>query len=172
MNRSWALFGILGAALLGYVGSRHLDAMSHSASFADVGEVLLKDLKDPSADGQAFEEFLGQPLVVNFWASWCESCAKETPRVMELSGIAEGHEVKFLGVATADQYDKAALSPKIPLAHYPQVFDVEGALAQKYKVHHLPQTLLLGPSGQIILRISGSLDDARIAQIRDKCKNF
>ncbi|HJY87509.1 MAG TPA: TlpA disulfide reductase family protein [Candidatus Acidoferrales bacterium] len=47
-------------------------------------------LADPRViDGQGFREILakhrGKPLMVNFWATWCEPCRSEYPIVVELS---------------------------------------------------------------------------------------
>lgn len=59
-------------------------------------------------DAQAFRELLqsgqGQPLLVNFWATWCEPCRQEFSILDELAREM-GDQVRFVGVSV-DNPDK------------------------------------------------------------------
>jgi thiol-disulfide isomerase/thioredoxin len=58
--------------------------------------LVLPDLVLPDAHGVAhhLSEWVGQPLVVNFWATWCEPCRREIPLLIRL-----GHERAARGIA-------------------------------------------------------------------------
>lgn len=54
----------------------------------------------PDLDGQSKtpDDFLGKPLIVNFWATWCAPCRKEMPELMALHR-ERGDEVQVVGIA-------------------------------------------------------------------------
>src|SRR5690554_7624131 len=57
------------------------------------------DLEFPDAAGQPrrVSEFLGKPMVLNFWATWCPPCVKEMP---DLDALQKKHAgVQFVGLA-------------------------------------------------------------------------
>lgn len=56
------------------------------------------DFSLPALDGQlkTSSEFKGQPVVLNFWATWCTNCMKEIP---ELKEIAAGGKAQVIGIA-------------------------------------------------------------------------
>ncbi|MBK8024911.1 MAG: TlpA family protein disulfide reductase [Chloroflexi bacterium] len=56
--------------------------------------------------GQNFRlsDFRGQPVVINFWASWCAPCHDEAPALQALWERYEGR-VMFIGITHADEPD-------------------------------------------------------------------
>ncbi len=45
-----------------------------------------------------FNEFSGQPIVINFWATWCSSCRAELPQIKELKENVDP-EIKFIAIS-------------------------------------------------------------------------
>jgi thiol-disulfide isomerase/thioredoxin len=92
----------------------------------------------------------GKPIVLNFWASTCTVCRKETPA---LAAVARslGSKVTFLGVDSVDQRGPAIRFEQKYGVPYPSVFDPQGMAAVKYNVPALPVTFFLSPSGKTIL---------------------
>ena len=67
-------------------------------------------LKDPEiVDAQGFqkvlEKYRGQPLVVNFWATWCEPCRSEYPLLNELAKQYAPQGLRVVGVSVDDDGD-------------------------------------------------------------------
>ena len=55
----------------------------------------------PSRLAPAVRSFRGKPVVVNYWATWCEPCKKEMPRLVA-STKRHGTAVGFIGVNVED----------------------------------------------------------------------
>lgn len=61
----------------------------------------LPDVRVPDLDGRSrsLRDFLGHPLIVNFWATWCEPCRREMPLLQQLQQRYQGEGLQVLGVA-------------------------------------------------------------------------
>ncbi len=92
----------------------------------------------------------GKPIVLNFWASTCTVCKKETPALASVARSL-GAKVTFLGVDSVDQRAPALKFEQKYGVPYPSVFDPQGMAAVKYNVPALPVTFFLSPSGRTIL---------------------
>ena len=55
-------------------------------------------LPDLSGHSHSLRDFLGRPLIVNFWATWCEPCRREMPLLSQLQS-REGNRLRVVGVA-------------------------------------------------------------------------
>jgi thiol-disulfide isomerase/thioredoxin len=62
---------------------------------------LLPDLALPDAKGVAhhLSDWAGHPLIVNFWATWCEPCRREIPLLIKLQHERGPHGLAIVGVA-------------------------------------------------------------------------
>ena len=113
--------------------------------------------------GSDVHDYVGRPLVVNFWASWCAPCVEEMPAIQQVDDQLEGR-VTVLGVNTQDSAEKARefaadLGISFELARDPSgtYFDAVGGFGW-------PTTLLVDDSGVIRYRHTGPLD---AGQLRD-----
>ena len=61
----------------------------------------IPDLSLPDADGKTrrLAEFQGKPLLVNFWATWCEPCRREIPLLEQLRKERSGRGLEVVGIA-------------------------------------------------------------------------
>ena len=55
-------------------------------------------LTDTNGQSGAITDFLGKPLVLNFWATWCPPCLREIPLLVALDEH-HGEQIQVLGVA-------------------------------------------------------------------------
>ena len=87
--------------------------------------------------------FKGKPVVLNFWASWCEPCKEETPLLERTwkQMQAQGKDVVFLGVDYQDASSEAHAFLQRYNVSYPAVLDTDGSVATRYGIASLPQTL-------------------------------
>jgi peroxiredoxin len=99
-------------------------------------------------------QYLGQVLLIEFWAAWCPDCHVQLPKVMALYNQyhAQGFAVIGISLDEADRNKVTSYlqSEKIP---WPQYYDGkywDNALAVKYGVHFTPQNYLLNRQGVII----------------------
>jgi len=82
-------------------------------------------LRDPELiDAQAYQKLLGQyhgkPLLVTFWATWCEPCRDEYPMLNELAKQYAPQGLKVVGVSMDDDGDLILM--RRFLARYKPIF--------------------------------------------------
>ena len=105
------------------------------------------------------EEFAGQPVLVNFWASWCGPCAREIPDLVGLGDIYEG-DIQIVGVNNQDTRTNARSFERDQDVDYPSWFDrgavVAAAFADTAPIG-LPSTILLDREHRVALQVLGEV---------------
>lgn len=63
--------------------------------------LVLPELTLPDAKGvnHRLSDWAGHPLVVNFWATWCEPCRREVPLLITLRHERAAHGLAIVGIA-------------------------------------------------------------------------
>jgi len=74
--------------------------------------------------------FRGQPVLVNFWGSWCDPCRRELPRLVE----AQQAGTKVVGVAVEDSRRRAREMLAEYQATWPSADDPDRAIARRWGV--------------------------------------
>ena len=100
--------------------------------------------------------WLGQPVVVNFWAEWCEPCKQEMP-AFEAVHQALGDQVQFVGVDYEDRASAALAFAEEVGVTYPLVEDPDGSFFDAVQGRGTPHTLLVDADGTIVRRHVGPL---------------
>jgi len=102
-------------------------------------------------DGKAFKlsEHKGHIVVLDFWASWCGPCMQAMPQVDEV--LKEFAEKGVELVAVNMQEDSAAITGALErLKISPAVaLDIDGAVAERYQVSAIPQTVVVDAEGNV-----------------------
>ena len=101
-------------------------------------------------------DLLGQPSLVNVWATWCPSCKIEHPQLLD---IAKNEGVKIFGINYKDERGAA----KVWLTQYENpyalnIYDKEGRLGFDLGVYGAPETYVLDADGIIRYRHAGPVD--------------
>lgn len=150
-----ALFILLGLLLA--AGLRIADTKTHIPSpliGKPVPEFDLPMLFD-SATRYNQDDFLGQPYLVNFWASWCVTCVVEHPVIEELAAM---DRIRIVGLNFRDEPEDA----RRWLARHGDPYDLhitdyEGQIAIDFGVYAAPETFLVNPAGEIAFKHIGAL---------------
>lgn len=116
------------------------------------------DASFPMLDGglAAFADFAGKPVVVNFFASWCEPCTAELPDFQAVHA-ERGDAVTFLGVNLRDAEDDARALLAETGVDFLVARDPSGSLAEAFGVVNMPSTYFLDASGRIVDAHAGVL---------------
>ncbi len=112
----------------------------------------------PDFDGNTVQltDFRGQPLVINYWASWCAPCLAEMPG---FEAVYQKHrpEVAFLGINLADDPVGAAWVIDNTGITYPVAVDREGTSFTAFGGFGMPTTVFIDPDGYILEMVTGPL---------------
>ena len=114
-----------------------------------------------SAQKISLSDYAGKPLIVNFFASWCEPCQKETPLLARFYR-AEHARVAIVGLDENDVLGSAMSFTRKEGVAYPVGFDPEVVAASAYGVAGLPQTFFLDARHRIVDRVFGAVTQADI----------
>jgi cytochrome c biogenesis protein CcmG/thiol:disulfide interchange protein DsbE len=154
-----ALAGVAGLlALLVW----QLEHQHHAPTVGTVAPAFtLRRLQGPGRVSLA--SYRGKPVVLNFWASWCEPCKGEAA-VLERDWTSyRDRGVVFLGV---DYHDLASDARRFVSAHsltFPMVQDGSGKVTGDYGISQVPETYVLNRQGQVVLHLAGPITDPGFA---------
>lgn len=97
----------------------------------------------------------GEPILVNFFASWCVPCRAEHDNLMALS---QEHGVKIIGIAYKDTPDRAlGFLDELGNPFARTAADQNGRVAIDWGVSGVPETFLISPDGKIAYRHWGPI---------------
>lgn len=105
-------------------------------------------------------DLLGQPRLINVWASWCVACQSEHPVLMDLHRalVAQGRGHTLYGVNYKDTPDAARtwlLRGGDP--YVDSIVDAKGRLGIDLGVYGVPETFVVSADGRIVFRHAGPL---------------
>lgn len=106
------------------------------------------ELKTLDGKAAGLESFRGKPLVLNFFASWCDPCRDEMPLLNELAAMASG-KYQMLGVAVEDT--RAALTEFVKEAKvvFPVALDLNSTVKRGYRIFGPPATFFIDGQGVV-----------------------
>ena len=149
-------------------------ALAGCAASGD-GEVDAASAGPPVPD-RAFETFegeqtslpdlSGEPLVVNFWASWCPPCIAEMPELEEVHQERRD-QVRVVGLNTQDDLSQAIEVAERTGVTYDLGIDADGELFREFEVVSMPSTYLVNEAGAIVHRHAGILDAQQLHDLID-----
>jgi thiol-disulfide isomerase/thioredoxin len=101
----------------------------------------------------------GQPLVINFWATWCPPCRAEMPHLDEASSKYEG-QVRIIAIDQGESREQVeAFASEIGIT-FPLLVDEPSDVSRVYGVRALPTTFFVDKNGIIVEVFTGTLNRA------------
>lgn len=167
----WALIALLVTGSIGYTswkgGNHRISAAASVTAAPQIGYRLPGfEMKLLFSDGIiSNKDFLGKPVFINFWTSWCTYCRLEASDI-EKAYQKYGNQVVFLSVNVTSQDSMPAIEAfakqygmtwKIPL-------DTTGQVAQKFKIIAFPTSFFVSRNGLIEDKVIGSLSSGTLNQ--------
>jgi thiol-disulfide isomerase/thioredoxin len=119
-------------------------------------------LKNLPGQTQKLSSLRGKIVVLNFWATWCEPCQDELPRLSKLAEAYTGKNVQFVAVSIDDEKNRNKIEPLLRRLNVD--LDVwTGAdldtLGRFGLGNIVPGTVVIDDKGQITSRVMGEAHD-------------
>lgn len=114
----------------------------------------------PEAPPLTQVDLLGQPRIINVWASWCVACQSEHPVLLDLQRelMRKGQAHALYGVNYKDTPDAARIWLQRGGDPYvDSIVDAKGRLGIELGVYGVPETFVIDASGTIVFRHAGPL---------------
>lgn len=147
------------------------------ALFAGVGVTLFRSgpgtvgrpapgFELPALDGPSISlsDLRDKPVVLNFWASWCDPCRDEAPELAR-SARELGAVATFLGVNILDGRAEALAYVDEFEIPYESVRDARGVVAKRYGVTGVPETVFIDARGDVAGRYVGAFTEGQLERL-------
>lgn len=176
-----ALFFIVIGAMLAWAiydfGFSGTDSTSQTGSngSADIGLEIGKTAPDftlQTLDGKEarLSDFRGQPVFINFWATWCPPCRAEIPDMQELY---DNMDIEILAINMTDSESNeegvATFVDDMELT-FPVLMDMEGEVSDRYNVKAYPTSYMVDAEGKISHVAYGAMNYNTMVQEYEKVK--
>lgn len=166
MQRSHLIICVLLLGLAGglvYLLGRSLSAgraIPHLLIGKPAPELAVDWLQDGAELGQ------GQPIVLNFWASWCMACRQEA-FLLERLWRQHRDKLTVVGVAVHDKRGDAETFANRYGKSYPLALDTEGKTGIDYGLTGVPETFIIDSLGIVRLHVTGEVSQEFLRRALD-----
>lgn len=130
-----------------------------------------KDFSVQDSDHQiSLNQFRGQVVVVNFWATWCPPCNQELPSIMDMQNRLRLRGVAVLGVSIDVDGDAYHRFLKERNVNFVTVRDPEQKVANMYGTSGWPESYIIDRQGVLRRKIVGPInwDSPEVMQFLSK----
>jgi cytochrome c biogenesis protein CcmG/thiol:disulfide interchange protein DsbE len=139
-------------------GSTSADTISSTPAVNSGSNLLVgkaaPDFTLPALNGGApvhLASFKGKPVVLNFWASWCDPCNQEAPILSQAAASMKAQGVVMLGVDGPENVDNArAFIQKYGITYQNVQDTINSTTAISYGVTAFPETFFINKDGIVV----------------------
>ncbi|MEZ0113593.1 thiol-disulfide isomerase/thioredoxin [Catenulispora sp. EB89] len=148
-----------GLAACGSSGSKNTDGLGTTGAFAPKDRKPLPVLSGTTLDGAKLDlsAYKGKVVVMNIWASWCDSCQAEAPYLERTYEAFKSQGVQFVGIDARDNDGQGQAFVKQQQITYPNLVDGDDSallskLAGIVSLGSVPSTLIIDRNGALAWR--------------------
>jgi len=128
-----------------------------AAQAVEVGHAL-PDVSMTGLNGRSrrMSSFLGRPLIINVWASWCGPCRAEAASLERFTWSEAGLKYTVIGISTDDDRRAAEQWLKQSNATLSHFIDQALVLENLLGATQIPLTVLVDARGRVVARVKGA----------------
>lgn len=152
------------------------DVQAETAEAPEVTPMPAPDFTVTDGNGAEVKlsDFLGKPVVVNFWATWCGPCKSELP-AFDKAYAEYGDDVAFLMVNLTDGQRETVEGVKAFVEEggysFPVYYDTTYSASSAYGVYSIPMTLLIDADGLLVGGQVGAVSESSLMSAVEILKN-
>ena len=120
-------------------------------------DITFLDIKNKELN---LNDYKGNLVLLNFWATWCAPCKDEMPSLDLLTENPNFDNLKIFPINIGKDTDRKSLTffEDLKIKNLEIYFDSPNTLAKKFKLRGLPTTIFFNKEGQEFARLIGSID--------------
>jgi cytochrome c biogenesis protein CcmG/thiol:disulfide interchange protein DsbE len=129
-------------------------------SAPEIGKPLPNfELNNLAGESFRLEQFRGQPVLINFWATWCPPCKDELPL---LNDYFQNFKNKMAFVGIDAQEDPKTVTDFMDMykIDFPILLDPGGVTIRDYLIRGFPTTFFVDAQGKLVAIHIGGLKEA------------
>lgn len=153
--------GILFAGIGLYFGLQApIGTSPASTSTSAVTSLFAQSMPAPDGSVQSLAKWKGQPVVVNFWATWCGPCVEEMPELSALQTELAPKKVQIIGIGIDSPGNIKDFAEKYKITYPLYVAGMTGTeLTRQFgnAAGGLPYTVLINADGKVAKTYLGRL---------------
>tara|TARA_Y100000996_G_scaffold393599_1_gene357267 strand:+ start:357 stop:872 length:516 start_codon:yes stop_codon:yes gene_type:complete len=120
-------------------------------------EVIFKDENQKKLN---LEDYKGNLIILNFWATWCAPCREEIPSldVLQSDGRLNNLKIFPINIGQEDLIKSKSFFKKLNIKNLNIYFDPSISLAKKFKLRGVPTSIIFNKKGEEFARVVGLID--------------
>lgn len=123
---------------------------STSVEVPEIGKAAPSfQLTDIDGQSVSLSDFQGEPVLLNFWATWCGPCRMEMPYIQEVHNRWSEQGLVVLAVNIGESLTTVEGFIQDYSLSFPVLLDLEGNVAERYNIRGIPATYFIDSGGVI-----------------------
>lgn len=115
-------------------------------------------LQDMQGQQHQLDAYLGQVVLISFWATWCPPCVEEIPSLNRLAGHFANRPFKIISVDFRENRETLRQFVREIPVDFPILLDADGLASLEWNVFSFPSSFLIDPQGMINYSANRALD--------------